>query len=142
MSSRAELIVKRQREISFRSKNSASWNQAFTRYRMNQVSFIYIDIVSYLGADHLIFFGGGRWKIQTVQEFFFRPGEQDRYFFPVKVQRKIFSPNIFRGRIFFFRFHIAIVRDVAGVFSQRRPRTEFQEGPRNCHCALFYIDMS
>ena len=29
MSSRAELIVKRQREISFRSKNSASWNPAF-----------------------------------------------------------------------------------------------------------------
>jgi hypothetical protein len=46
--------------------------------------------------------GGGGWKIQTVQEFFFRPGEQDRYFFPVKVQRKIFFPNIFGGRIFFF----------------------------------------
>jgi hypothetical protein len=29
MSSRAELIVKRQREISFLSKNSASWNPAF-----------------------------------------------------------------------------------------------------------------
>jgi hypothetical protein len=28
MSSQAKLIVKRQREISFRSKNSASWNQA------------------------------------------------------------------------------------------------------------------
>jgi hypothetical protein len=142
MSSQAELIVKRQREISFRSKNSASWNQAFTRYRMNQVSFIYIDIVSYLGADHLIFFGGGEVEDSDCARIFFRPGEQDSYFFPVKVQRKIFSPNIFRGRIFFFRFHIAIVRDVAGVFSQRRPRTEFQEGPRNCHCALFYIDMS
>jgi hypothetical protein len=137
MSSRAELIVKRQREISFRS------NQAFTRYRMNQVSFIYIDIVSYLGADHLIyFFWGGEVEDSDCAIIFFRPGEQDRYCFPVKVQRKIFSPNIFRGRILFLRFHIAIVRDVAGVFSHRRPRTEFQEGPRNCHCALFYIDMS
>jgi hypothetical protein len=25
--------------------------------------------------------GGGGGKIQTVEEFFFRPGEQDRYFF-------------------------------------------------------------
>jgi hypothetical protein len=31
----------------------------------------------------------------------FRHGEQEIYFFPVKVQRKIFFPNIFRGRIFF-----------------------------------------
>ena len=37
MSSRAELIVKRQREISFRSKNSASWNQAFTSTQMELI---------------------------------------------------------------------------------------------------------
>jgi hypothetical protein len=37
MSSRAELIVKRQRElISFRSKNSASWNPAFRAREENQ----------------------------------------------------------------------------------------------------------
>jgi hypothetical protein len=34
---------------------------------------------------------------------------------------------------------MAIVRDVAGVISQRRPRTESHEGPRNFHCALFYM---
>jgi hypothetical protein len=37
MSSRAEPIVKRQREISFRSKNSASWNQALSL--RNTISF-------------------------------------------------------------------------------------------------------
>ena len=71
MSSRAELIVKRQREISFRSKNSASWNQAFTRYRMNQVSFIYIDIVSYLGADIWLFGGGGEVEDSDCARIFF-----------------------------------------------------------------------
>ena len=39
MSSRAELIVKRQREISFRSKNSASWNQAFRALNGHQNPF-------------------------------------------------------------------------------------------------------
>ena len=37
MSSRAELIVKRQREISFRSKNSASWNQAFKDIKLSDI---------------------------------------------------------------------------------------------------------
>ena len=142
MSSRAELIVKRQRELSFRSKNSASWNQAFTRYRMNQVSFIYIDIVSYLGADHLIFFGGGEVEdSDCARNFFPTRGTRQILFSCKSAAQDIFPQYISRQNIF-FRFHIAIVRDVAGVFSQRRPRTEFQEGPRNCHCALFYIDMS
>ena len=89
-----------------------------------------------------------------MQEFFFRPGEQDRSFFPVKVQRKIFfsqyisrqDPLIItafsRLSYSYKDFNIAIIRDVAGVFSQRRPRTESQEGPRNFHCALFYMVMS
>jgi hypothetical protein len=45
MSSRAELIIKRQREISFRSKNSASWNQALR---------FHVDFVKYVCARRLL----------------------------------------------------------------------------------------
>jgi hypothetical protein len=58
-----------------------------------------------LGVDHLTFEGGGGggggWEIQTVQDFFVHSGEQDRYFFTVKVQRKIFSPIYFTAGYFF-----------------------------------------
>jgi Tfp pilus assembly pilus retraction ATPase PilT len=40
-----------------------------------------------------------------------------------------FLPLIITAYSNLSQFHIAIVRDVAGVFSQRRPRTESQEGP-------------
>jgi hypothetical protein len=103
MSSQAELIVKRQREISFRSKNSASWNQAFTRYRMNQVSFIYIDIVSYLGADHLIFFwgGGGGGRFRLCNNFFPTRGTRQILFSCKSAAQDIFPQYISRQNIFF-----------------------------------------
>jgi hypothetical protein len=57
------------------------------------------------GADHLTFEGGGGGgglEDSDCARIFFRPGEQDRYFFPVKVQRKIFfSQYISRQDIFF-----------------------------------------
>ena len=103
MSSRAELIVTRQREISFRSKNSASWNQAFTRYRMNQVSFIYIDIVSYLGADHLIFFwGGGEVEDSDCARILFPTRGTRQILFSCKSAAQDISPQyISRQNIFF-----------------------------------------
>ena len=98
--------------------------------------------------------GGGGWKIQTVQEFFFRPREQDRYFFPVKVQRKIFfSQYISRQDIFFASHNLTAYSNLRlsysyrqrrsrGFQSEEAARTESQEGPRNFHCALFYVVMS
>jgi hypothetical protein len=103
-----------------------------------------------LGADHLIFEGGGGLEDSDCA-IIFPPRGARQIFFPCKSAAKdIFFPiDISRQDLPLIITAYSNLRlsysyrqrrsDVAGVFSQRRPRTESQEGPRNFHCALIYF---
>jgi hypothetical protein len=79
----------------------------------------------YLGADHLIFErgggGGGVGRFRLCNNFF-PPRGIRQIFFHVKVQRKIFFPNIFRGRISFLPLIITAYSRISYSYRQRHSR--------------------